>query len=409
MRKLVCCNNGEQYKYAYLNCVICFLLFFFVLFVTPLLSIPFIGLCLILLDIPKKYERFYSAPFLIVTVLIFVLVFSLREYGFRLGDTADDVPGYYLWYLKDIGDRLSLLWNREFAFWLPFIVVSFFRGPLDFQEFTLLANAYFFTILFFVSIRFGKLSVIFVFIFFFLFHANIYGFAHLYRQTLALLFLLLAVGGYVDGSNKKFYFFSLFSFFSHNASILLILPLILMTLIKQDSVIYYLKFLFSMVISSCILYFTPNQFVSEVFFKLDLYTTEKSVQMGFDFQSTLIILLNVILLFNTKNIKVRCFVIAVIFVEVFFISIGIWAFLGRINILTLPLTVYVYFYCINNDLFYLVKSNRFIVVGVTFVMFVGLLYTLRIGINNLQAIVPLLANGDFFNLNTGLVFILQKL
>ncbi|TNI83320.1 hypothetical protein CF116_00775 [Aeromonas veronii] len=397
-------SERRQLCYHFLLVTIC------VLFITPLISIPLIGAYLLLIaGRHNENEALTSAPFLIMAVFLLIIIFSFREYGFNFSDTSDDVPGYYRWYLNAIKDWPSLLFNREFFFWLPFLAISLFSWQLDFQEFTLLANVYFFTLLYFVFIRFGKYSVAFIFIWFFLFHANIYGLAHVYRQTLALLFLTLSVGGYIDGSKWRFYIFSLFSIFSHNAAILFVIPFLIIATIKPGFFVSYLKGLFLIIILFGLFYFTPPSFVSEIVYKFDFYSAEGSLKRGFDLQSFLIVILNFLLFFNVKSVKIRRFAVAILFIEVIFISVGLWSFLGRINLLTLPLTIYVYFVCVKEQLFYYIKNDKFFIILILSILMVSILYTLRIDMNDLQSIAALLANGEFLNFNNGFVSILQRL
>lgn len=406
-------NESPEFRFSERRqlCYHFLLVTMFVLFITPLISIPLIGVYLLLIAgrYNNENEVLTSAPSLFMVVFLLIIIFSFREYGFNFGDTSDDVPGYYRWYLNAIKDWPSLLFNREFLFWLPFLAISFFSWQLDFQEFTLLANVYFFTILYFVFIRFGKYSVAFIFIWFFLFHANIYGLAHVYRQTLALLFLTLSVGGYIDGSKWRLYIFSLFSIFSHNAAIIFIIPFLIITTIKPRDILSYLKGLFLIIVLFGFFYFIPPQFVSEIVYKFDFYTAEGSLKRGFDPQSFLIVILNILLFFNVKSVKIRRFAVTVLFIEMIFISVGLWSFLGRINLLTLPLTIYVYFVCVKEQLFYFIKSDKFFIILILCLLMVSVFYTLRIDINNLQSIAALLANGEFLNFNNGFVSILQKL
>lgn len=370
------------------------------------ISMFIIGLALIF-TAKKKVTNIFSIFFLLFYLLFFCLSFTMRQYGFLFGDASDDAPTYYYWYLERLGD-ISASFNREIIFWLPLDLISLLVGKLSFFSFTLIVNVFMMCVLFYAIRPFKAYSIIYIYILFFLFHSNIYTLVHIYRQALATLFLMISIYYYLHENKKKSFFFFMIAFLSHNTAAFVFIPIFLMEmsvfflnkrkniLIKISSILF-LAFI-SLLLIYLSLYFFPNA-IGELEYKTDYYMSNDNY-VSFDKLSLFIILANLCMLYYSTNNNVKKIAFSFILLQSLFWAWGNWSFLARVNLLTLPLTMYLYFFM---SYYRCIKYPKISILVIFLLAILALINTSYISFTNSESILKILNNNSFLHLSTGFV------
>ena len=378
---------------------------FFVFSLNPYISMFVIGLGTILIP-NKTLARVLSNYFLIIYIIFFCFSLSTRIYGFSFGDANDDAPNYYQWYLTKISKNESFF-DRELIFWLPSYVVSFLYGELSFFGFNVVVNVVMWTGMFFVARSFKEYSIVFLYVFLFLFHSNFYLLAHIYRQALAVIFLMISLHYYFSRKNGNASIFFILSFLSHNITLVVFLFVFLFELIAfiinkkskfllKVGTIFLSLFILTTFLSMFFFFFSNA--LMELEYKANFYM-ESTNHVGFDKISFIVIISNIFMLFFSKgNNKVRKVILSLILLQGIFLYWGNWSFLARINLLTLPLSIFVLFYIICNKNL----KRQSISIPIVFILsFVALLNTLFSYVLNKETILSVFLHGDFLNMSNG--------
>ncbi|WP_434138044.1 EpsG family protein [Photobacterium leiognathi] len=371
-------------------CLLFICLLVFCLFLNPILSIPtaIMGLTYV----KSNYKKQISNVFLAIFCLLFILIFLSRIYGFQVNGVSDDAPGYYRWYLSIINASSYEQIYREPVFWLPTLLFTSIFGVLSEFNFFLVVYAYIFVLFFFACKFFGKYSLVFFFCFIFLFHANIYAIAHIFRQTIALFFILIYIGLVINSKYKLRFLFLLLALFSHSSSFIILLVFEFSLIIKNKK--YFIAFIFISLFFVLSIYFYSS-LPSDVLFKINYYKDNFYSSDLIKRQIFLVLITSVFLIVFSTNKKINFLLYSLIFIEISLLLISNSMLNSRINLFAIPVVFYLLFFSLVLDNSRLSKYKNLIVFLLITCAVVNTILTY-----NTQgfALVKELSNGNFSEL-----------